>query len=70
MVVVTGAWDLKQGGNEYEVDKVIPAEYDDITLVHDIALLKLKKSSIPTRGENASVTPKTRGRRGWICLLF
>lgn len=56
VVVVTGAWDLKQGGNEYEVDKVIPAEYDDITLVHDIALLKLKKSSIPTR-EGATAVP-------------
>ncbi|ROT81383.1 trypsin [Penaeus vannamei] len=56
VVVVTGAWDLKQGGNEYEVDKVIPAEYDDSTLVHDIALLKLKKSSIPTR-EGATAVP-------------
>ncbi|XP_047471071.1 trypsin-like isoform X2 [Penaeus chinensis] len=56
VVVVTGAWDLKQGGNEYEVEKVICSDYNDITLKDDIALLKLKKSALHKR-EGATAVP-------------
>ncbi|XP_064082784.1 trypsin-1-like isoform X2 [Macrobrachium nipponense] len=41
VVVVTGAWDLKEPNTEYRVSKVLVADYNVLSLQHDMALLKL-----------------------------
>lgn len=59
VVVVTGAWDLKEPNTEYKVTKIIRAPYNPDTLQHDLALLKLnvKNPVSSVERENQKAVP-------------